>query len=51
VTQRGQSTVEPMIALTVTLLSLACFAYVRHDLFVELVAFIFDWVGSRIDLP
>lgn len=40
-----------MIAITLVLLSLALFGYVRHDLFVELVAFIFDEVGSRINLP
>ena len=40
-----------MIALTVVLRSLALFGYVRHDLVVELGAYIFDEVGSRINLP
>jgi len=48
---RGQSTVEPMLALTGVLLALVVFGYVRHDLFQQLVIRIAEWVATLVEIP
>lgn len=49
--RRGQSTVEPMLAVTGVLFALVLAAYVRHDAFMALVAAIAEWIGARVELP
>jgi hypothetical protein len=49
--RRGQSTVEPMLAVTGVLFVLVLAAYVRHDAFMALVAAIAEWIAVRVELP
>jgi hypothetical protein len=51
VNRSGQSTVEPMLAITALLLALVFGAAVFHPQFQALVGAIFDWVGTKVDIP
>lgn len=49
--QRGQSTVEPMLAVTGLLFALVIAGYVWHEAFEDLVGTIAQWVGARVEMP
>lgn len=49
--QRGQSTVEPMLAVTGLLAGLVLAGYVWHEPFQALIGLIAEWIAARVELP